>query len=159
MYFKSQRNMIKLVASGKGTRRMENEWEGDFALYTHLHLLNLESCKFTFHIIQIHIYTYIYLFIFSLINLAPTFYLFIYLFIYLFLVFVCHVQLVGSQFPDQVSNLCPLHWEKGVLMENQNEVCEETREMKWFSRRQEEVFLEKPCRRVEHPCEVCGHEF
>ena len=52
MYFKSQRNMIKLVASGKGTGRMENEWEEDFALYNHLHLLNFESCKFiTFHII------------------------------------------------------------------------------------------------------------
>ena len=48
MYFKSQRNIIKLVASGKGTGRMENEREGYFALYTHLHLLNFESCKFFF---------------------------------------------------------------------------------------------------------------
>ena len=37
---------------------------------------------------------------------------FFYLFIYLF---GRAVQHVGSQFPDQGLNLCPLHWKHGVL--------------------------------------------
>ena len=39
-------------------------------------------------------------------------FLFIYLFIYLF---SCAVWHVGSYFPDQGSNLCPLQWERKVL--------------------------------------------
>lgn len=50
--------MIESVASGKGTGWLENEWEGVISLYTHLHLLSFEPCKF------ITSHKYIYTFIF-----------------------------------------------------------------------------------------------